>query len=418
MSLMQKFKSFGPVDRRSLFVGLGFVCLFYLLFYIYISAFSASALTQIESTLAHQVVPLIKNEVEQKSLTQEKEKIATSAGAVHSENKSEHSPANDLDKIDDPQKHSKKANLPAVIDGTYEETTAGLLPVVRESDYLTAFNAYKRPFEFKAINKPMLAIIVSDFGLSKLASETAIDLLPPEVSYSLSPYADMASEWAKILRQSGKEFWLNVPIENSDISSDIGVMGIRSGSTFLINQKGLYNILSSVQSYAGVSSFSASSGVEDDRQVRKIMEEVFERGLGYVELNPNANSNLMNVSLIRSAPYIKADMTLAFTYDSNPFLQLENIIQAKGYAVLVVPAYPQNIKRLAEWILKVAQVEYQLVPVSAVYDLPRQMQKLKSGAVNKITEAVQTSHAETLQHAPTGELKQTDKVEAPEHGHE
>ena len=382
------------MDRKAFGVGMAGVLGLYALLWLYAVSFHGAALKSLESTLASQVVPVTMKEA------------ATTE--------------------DD---HAAKKEIPLLIEGVYQKTEAGNLPIVRESDGLTSFTAYKKPFSMTSAVKPVLTIIISDFGLSKSSSEMAYDILPPEVTYSLSPYADMPGEWAKILRQSGREFWMNIPFENvSENPSDSGAYTIFTKSSYVKNQKAMHRALTQAQSYPGVSTSFAAGQKEshDISQIKKAGEEIFGRGLGILELNPKPDPALSNLALSKNAPYIKADVELVFTPDNDPFAELEEILNSKGYAVAVVQNYPNNVKRLAEWLLKVAQPEYQLAPASAIYDLPLYLERQKTKKANAQVSpqdnvaapvapqpAAATSPPAASPASPPGDLLATDKAAPP-----
>src|SRR5262249_23863618 len=69
----------------------------------------------------------------------------------------------------------------APIDGLYEQTPKGKLPVIRKSDGMTAFKAYRRPFDRAAAKGPIVSIAVMDLGVSASASQSALADMPPEI---------------------------------------------------------------------------------------------------------------------------------------------------------------------------------------------------------------------------------------------
>ncbi|MBC7325143.1 MAG: divergent polysaccharide deacetylase family protein, partial [Moorella sp. (in: Bacteria)] len=130
-----------------------------------------------------------------------------------------------------PQHAEVPADLPAArilesglaeapIEGLYETTPDGRLPIIRTKDGLTPFNAYRRPFDVYAANKPVISIAVTGLGLSDVAMESALRSMPPEVSFILSPYAPSATFWVNEARARGHEVWLTLPVEPKDYPTD------------------------------------------------------------------------------------------------------------------------------------------------------------------------------------------------------
>ena len=272
--------------------------------------------------------------------------------------------------VENVPKHTA-STLMSIIDGLHEKTKAGLLPIIRKKDSLTSFRAYQHPFSFKDIgNKPVISFIVVNYGLSKEQSLSALDLLPSEVSFILSPYASLPSEWIAMAQSKGHEVWLNLPIQNKR-SHDLGENAIYHHSSSLEKKKNMYKSLAKTQGYIGISNYTDETLDSAKEHYLELAEDLYMRGLGILELNPNANTYIKNKALRMGAPYIKADLEVfRIRGKKNSFETLEAIAQKKGHAIAIIPNYPTTIKNLAVWIMKVAQADYIVAPVSAIYDLP------------------------------------------------
>jgi polysaccharide deacetylase 2 family uncharacterized protein YibQ len=392
------------MESKTFLIGLGCVAGFYFLLFLYFIVFSNGVRQELEKTLASQIVTI--------ATQKDTQPHAEEHPAGHEENLStEEDQAEEIES--------------APIEGLYETSKSGLLlPIIRATDSLTSYNAYKKPFAMPPVGAPpMVAFIVTDFGLSKSTSETAITLLPDEVSYVLSPYADMVDEWAKMIRQSGREVWLDVPFSSQEGSeSDRGSLTLYPRSGNAKNQETLHNLFGQAQEYPGIASMRDSkSQNSQDEAYQEIMKEVFERGLAYIDLNPRADFTFSNIAETMNAPYIRADIEITAVQGKNSFEQLEKILMTKGYALATVPNYPENIKRLAAWIIKVAQADYTVVPVSVILD--KQRAKMQPSAPTTETSPVIPAHtpAEKTEH-PTASapqnLGQSDKSAHPPTPHE
>ena len=103
----------------------------------------------------------------------------------------------------------------------------------------------------------------------------------------------------------------------------------------------------------------------------QLINKIYERGLGFLELNPNASKLLEGSAINLGAPHIKTNMkVLTISGDNHSFEELESMAKQNGSVVAVIPPYPKTIKNLAVWIEKVGKTDYTIAPVSAVYDLP------------------------------------------------
>lgn len=344
---------FKTIDLKAFGLGLGVVGLIYLLIFVYIFAFSQSTVEGLEKQLSS---TFAKVEVSDKPPVTASDNSKSHDGAHHEEAEAQSTAPKEL-----------PDNL---VEGLLEHTPIGALPIVRTTDGLTSFRAYQQPFDFDQISKPMVIFVVKDFGLSSENSQMALEILPPQVGFVLSPYSTMPDEWIKLAREAKHEIWMNAPIENNtSTTNDSGAATILTNSSYVQKLKALQWNMSQGSGYIGVASYTDNLLLESKEQYSKLADEIYGRGLGFFELNPNANSYIESKALSKNAPYIKADMEVIQMLGDNSFEILEKKLTKKNVIVAVVPNYPKPLKNLAAWILKVGQVDYTLAPASALYDL-------------------------------------------------
>ncbi len=278
------------------------------------------------------------------------------------------------------------------IEGLYQYTPEGKLPVIQQSNKLTSFRAYQHPFSFEGLDlkKPVLAFVIADYGLSTSFSQNALDNLPSEVSFMLSPYSSLPAEWVEMAAAKGHEIWVQVPVQNEK-KEDIGQSAIFHHSSLAEKQRVLHRVLAKTQGYIGVSSYTDKGSEMSKSDYLKLAEEMYGRGLGFFELNPNAPDFIRKKALTIGAPYIQAN---AVVYTMNgkegSFEALEAVAKEQGYAVAIVPNFPEMIGNLSVWLLKVAQAEYIIAPVSAMYDLPLHKTPSKVSARQEVEEVTPT----------------------------
>jgi len=264
------------------------------------------------------------------------------------------------------------ALAPAPEKGLHEHTESGPLPIIREADKMTSFSFYKRPYEHLQKNtKPVVAIALTDFGLSSVASQSALSALPPEVSFVISPYADTPQNWVNAARENGHEVWLDLLIENkNEAFVDPGPAALLVRANLKNNQSSMRWALSRATGYAGVASFTDDSFYRAELLLKNLVSELFDRGLGYMELNSHSESKSRDFALSQGAPYIRANLWIEGglgEYDS--FETLETVLKSDGYALAIVQAFPNRIEQLAQWITD-SKDKYTFIPASAIYDAP------------------------------------------------
>lgn len=265
-----------------------------------------------------------------------------------------------------------------LIEGLSVDTTQGELPIIRKSDYLTSFRAYQTPFTFNKNNKkPIIAFIVRDYGLTARSSMHATKTLPPEISFMLSTYSNAPSAWISKAHSGGHEVWLQLPIQNI-VYTDQGPNTIFHHASINEKQTKIYQTLSKTLGYVGLVSFTDQTFEHAKEDYSKLFDEIYNRGLGYLELNPNAPQYIKGKALTKGAPYIKANIEVIRMTGKQSFDDLEQIANTKGYALAIIPNHETAINNLAIWLEKIGTIDYQIAPVSAIYDIPTQANSKKS----------------------------------------
>ena len=291
---------------------------------------------------------------------------------------------------------------PDLLPGLSKYEDAGRLPIIRSKDQLTSFRGYQTVFTFDTPEKrTVVAFMLTDFGLSEKYSNMAIEMLPAEVSFLLSPYAEHPREWISKARSHGHEVWLELPIQSEKFPSS-GLQTIFHHQNLRDKATKMRKTLAHALGYVGVGIFLDDTISKTQDDYRKLSDEIYGRGLGVFERNPDAPKTIEASAVTRGAPFIQANLDIYKMKGNNSFQELERIANAKGDAVATVPSYPNAIKNLSMWIKAVGSVDYLVAPVSAIYDLP-----LARNARSK-----NNSNAT----APSG-LKPSDHAPSPEAAH-
>ncbi len=333
------------LDKRQLLISCSGVLFFYVIVFSYVYFSSANTIESMEKNMATISVEL-----------KEKAPSAYGIGA--------HKAANP----DIGSHEMAKANL---LEGLSKyDSMFGRLPVIRAGDQLTSFRAYQTPFSLDGIgNKPVISFVLKDYGLSAKASNTALDILPPEVSFLLSPYADLPQEWINRARAAGHEVWIEIPIQREG-STDSGLNTVFHHDSLSEKGKTMRTSLSRGLGYVGVGVFMDEGITETGEHYTKLLEELYGRGLAALEMNPEAPTFIEAMAVTKAAPYIKTTDNVKRVSGINPFSTVEENAHKTGQAVAVIPPYPVMIKDLALWIEKVGKIDYVIAPASAIYDLP------------------------------------------------
>lgn len=249
--------------------------------------------------------------------------------------------------------------LPAApIDALLRKGAAGMLPVIAK-DGRQPWRVYARPFD-GAPGKPKVAVVVTDLGLDRDATQAAITKLPAEVTLAFSPYAGGLDEWVKKARTAGHEVMLMLPAENVGFPArDPGPWGLLSNSPPEQNIARLEVVLARTGGYVGV--LAPDGGFTSSPQLAPVLGALRERGLLYVGGGAKPDSGppvaavttRLQVDLFRDA--IEAQLA-----------QAAQAAVAGNQGVVAVAPKPVTFDSLVKWFDKLGSHGVALAPVSAV----------------------------------------------------
>lgn len=260
--------------------------------------------------------------------------------------------------------HGEPAEKPPSGKGVLEETEFGMIPR-KSPEGLTPFEAHRRPFTRQ--NRPVIAIALMDYGLSKDNSAGALNL-PANVTFIANPYAANLDEWQSRAEGKDHELWLYVPTETARFPyMDPGPYGLLAHLDSAANRDRLHWLMAQTRNYAGLAMDADSSLLESRMAIQKIVDEFFDRGLGYMDINKDAPSFFEVAALGRNAPYIRNMAVMGESGDDAAVLNdLERQARASGTALAVVKLHPQSVKVLEKWLPTLASKGIDLAPLSAL----------------------------------------------------
>jgi polysaccharide deacetylase 2 family uncharacterized protein YibQ len=262
-----------------------------------------------------------------------------------------------------PARAGTKPLAAAPIKDLQRDTRAGTLPAIHP-DGRQAWQVYGRPFEGQP-ERPRVAVVVTDLGLDKAATEAAIAKLPPEATLAFSPYATDLGVWIKKARDAGHEVLMMLPAEGADFPArDPGPLALNSRYSAEEAVGRAEAILAKAGGYTGVamtgSRFAASP------QLAGVLAMLRERGLLYVGDGAQAGERT------------PAFAPITVVADPDPWREaidarlapVAELAKAKGRAVVVGSARPVTLDRLLTFIARLPEVGIEPAPASAVVEPP------------------------------------------------
>ena len=255
-----------------------------------------------------------------------------------------------------------------VVPDLVENTAEGPLPKP-SPDGQTPFNAYKRPYT--PDGHPVVALAVMNYGLSESDSREALKKLPADVTLILNPYAQAPDSWKSLASVERREFWVFVPVESQTypLSEDPGPQALLAHSDFKYNQEKFLWALTRTSGYAGIAAFTDAAFLNAQSALKTLWDEGYNRGLGYLEINPAGLEGIEMNAVEKKAPYIRNHSI--YDPDSQTPEQWLRALELEagnnGYAVGIIRApYPKIVDAIAQWAGSLKERGFSLAPVSAL----------------------------------------------------
>lgn len=250
-----------------------------------------------------------------------------------------------------------------------EQGNHGPLPIVG-ADGKKPWRTYRRPYPGPE-NRPRIALIVQEIGLSEQTSRNAIDALPPEVTLAVSPYARTAQTIVESARAAGHEVFLMVPMEPVAYpANDPGPHSLLVSLPAKENIDRLHYVMSRFQGYAGIINHMGSRFTANRDALSFVLSDIERRGLMIVDARTSARSVMAPMAQELAIPtavndrYIDNDITA--TAIDRYLAELETIARDRGTAVGFARPYPITIARIKNWRDSLALKDITLVPVTAI----------------------------------------------------
>ena len=261
------------------------------------------------------------------------------------------------------------ALTPAPDPGLIAPGENGPLPIKGE-DGREPWRVYARPFALPP-EMPKIGIVIGGLGLSRAATQAAIQQLPPEVTLAFAPYAPNLEAQIAEARATGHEVVLQLPMEpNGYPANDPGPHTLLTTAAAEENIARLHWLLSRFTGYVGVTNYMGGKMSTSAEALRPILTDLQTRGLMFLDAREMTDS-------VASAVATELGMARAVTNrfldtEANRLsvdarlLELERIAATQGGAIGIGYAYPVTIERVATWIRALRGKNVALAPISAL----------------------------------------------------
>lgn len=253
--------------------------------------------------------------------------------------------------------------------GMTEESAEGILPRISENGR-QPWQVYARPFNV-ADKRPRIAIVITDLGLSNVATVNAVDRMPSNVTLSFDTQSPIVGSWLNRARQVGHETLISIPMEPLNYPrSDPGPRTLLTGLPDADNLDRLNWAMRRGTGYVGVTTSSGSRFTTEASKLEPMLAALKQRGLLVFDARTSLHTVMMTVAKIQKIPTAIASRKI----DDDPspdaidtaLAQLEQLARTEGQVVGIASPLPATIDRLELWIKKLPEKGIALAPISAV----------------------------------------------------
>jgi hypothetical protein len=261
----------------------------------------------------------------------------------------------------------------APVDDLLETSRYGPLPKVAE-DGRRPSQIYARPSPHSGARQrgepARIAILVNGLGLSELATDQAINMLPASVTLAYSPYGRNLQGWVRLSRKAGHEVMLQIPLEPENYpDNDPGPHTLLTNLPREENLKRLQWLMSRFTGYTGVTNLMGAKFATERAAVLPVLQEMKARGLIFLDDGTAAGSGAGDVAreleLDFSVAQVVIDPTRTPDTVDEALAKLEAMALENGLAIGVANSLPVTIRRISEWSRSLSNKGLVLVPVSA-----------------------------------------------------
>ena len=251
----------------------------------------------------------------------------------------------------------------------------GPLPAIAE-DGREPWRVYARPFP-QDRNRPRIAILLQDLGLSQEQTNAAIQQLPGSVTLGFTPYARRLDQWIGLSRAAGHEVLLQIPMEPFDFpTSDPGPHTLLTSAGTDENMERLEFLLSRFSGYVGVYNRMGDRFTASPESLRPVLESIRDRGLLFVDARTSGTSVAGRLAADLGLPHAlnnrEIDQVASRVAIDAKLIDLENIARQQGQAIGIGRPYPVTLERLAQWAATLEEKGIDLAPLSALVAQGRQ----------------------------------------------
>ncbi|MCP5364630.1 MAG: divergent polysaccharide deacetylase family protein [Hyphomicrobiales bacterium] len=235
------------------------------------------------------------------------------------------------------------------------------------------WKVYGQPFDPSDV-RPKIVIVVTEFGLSPVASQAMIDILPSAVTFVSSPYADNSEYWVREARADGHEVFVLLPVQSADPGfADPGPRAVRTSLPLEETTARLEAALGTCLGCSGVMISASDQLLRKDETISYVLNTVQRRGLMLFVATPPKPGPMIrfadDIQLTRAWANTVLDEDLAAGQMDEQLVELLEIARRQGVAIGLARPVPATVRRLSIWWRSIESQNFVLAPLTAAANL-------------------------------------------------
>jgi len=245
-------------------------------------------------------------------------------------------------------------------------------PVPAEPDEaLPAWRRHAVPVP-DAMGKPRIVVVIDDMGLDRRRS-TRIAALPGPLTLAWLPYGRNLESQTKSARRNGHELIVHMPMEPEG-SGDPGKEALLTTQDADEMRRRLIKNLKAFDGYVGINNHMGSRFTAHGPGMDLVLSEMTARGLLFLDSRTTAGSKAPALAIRHGVPFAARDVFLDNEISTAAIdaelRRVESIARHQGVAIAIGHPYDATADALAAWLPTLEEKGFQLVPISAVVQVP------------------------------------------------
>lgn len=201
---------------------------------------------------------------------------------------------------------------------------------------------------------PCLAVVIDDMGQSLVKARRLLQILGPDLTWSILPYSLKTSEVVQLAADNDLEYLLHVPMEPKGYPQvDPGPGSIFVDMSPEQIRAVLANNIEQVPGAVGANNHMGSRFTEDIQGMQTVLEEIQSHSLFFIDSLTSPRSKVKDISRELKLPVMFRDVFLDNVQDVDAIIEQlnksERLARHRGSAVAIGHPYPETLTALAKW---------------------------------------------------------------------